>query len=109
MIEPQAIKEQMIDKGPTLNRWIISRTRSSEVDTSRAITGTVFPPADACTTSARRHFTIDLSEAATATSHDLGDLTTLHLGEPTHSRRLRHHPSLRDRAAQVVDAHTNQP
>jgi hypothetical protein len=26
------------------------------------MTGTVFPPADACTTSARRHFTIDLSD-----------------------------------------------
>ena len=28
----------------SLNRWIISRTRSSEVWTSRAMAGTVFPP-----------------------------------------------------------------
>ncbi len=45
----------------SLNRWIISLTRSSEVATSLAITPTVFPPAEACTTTARRHFTIDLS------------------------------------------------
>ena len=43
----------------SLNRWIISLTRSSEVVTSPAITGTVLPLADACTTTARRHFTTD--------------------------------------------------
>jgi hypothetical protein len=38
----------------SLKRWIISRTRSGEVCTNRAITSTVFPPAEASTTIARR-------------------------------------------------------
>lgn len=38
----------------SLNRWIICRTRSGLVCTSRAITSTVFPPAEANTTIARR-------------------------------------------------------
>jgi hypothetical protein len=37
-----------------LNRWITSRTVSSSAATSRAITGTVFPLAEANTTIARR-------------------------------------------------------
>lgn len=45
----------------SLNRWIISRTRSGLVATNRAITATSLPPADASTTIARRHFTIDFS------------------------------------------------
>ena len=46
----------------SLNRRIISRTRSGDVAASRAITGTVLPPADASTTSARRQRTTDPSE-----------------------------------------------
>src|SRR5579862_514130 len=45
----------------SLNRWIISRTRSGEVWTIRAITATSLPPAAASTTRARRHFTTELS------------------------------------------------
>ena len=45
----------------SLNRWIISRTRSGEVCTSRAIASTL-PPAEASTTIDRRHFTTDLSD-----------------------------------------------
>ncbi len=41
----------------SLKRWIISRTRSGEVCTSRAITSTVLPPAEARTTMARRYRT----------------------------------------------------
>ena len=46
----------------SLNRWIISRTRSGDVATNRAITGAVFPPADANTTNARRHRTTEFSD-----------------------------------------------
>ena len=45
----------------SLRRWIISRTRSGEVCTSRAIASTLLPPAEASTTMERRHLTIDLS------------------------------------------------
>jgi len=38
-----------------LNRWITSRTVSSSAATSRAITGTVLPLAEASTTIARRY------------------------------------------------------
>jgi hypothetical protein len=39
----------------SLNRAITSRTVSSSAATSRAITGTLLPPAEASTTSARRY------------------------------------------------------
>ena len=45
----------------SLNRWIISLTRSGEVCTNVAMTATSFPPAEARTTSARRHLTTELS------------------------------------------------
>src|SRR5579884_3567347 len=45
----------------SLKRWIISRTRSGEVWTSRAITSTLLPPAEASTTVARRQRTWLLS------------------------------------------------
>jgi len=45
----------------SLKRWIISRTRSGEVWTNRALASTLLPPADARTTIERRHFTMDLS------------------------------------------------
>jgi hypothetical protein len=38
----------------SLNRWITCRTESSSAETRRAITGTLFPPAEANTTIARR-------------------------------------------------------
>jgi hypothetical protein len=38
----------------SLNRWITWRTESSSAWTNRAIAGTVFPPAEASTTIARR-------------------------------------------------------
>lgn len=46
----------------SLNRWIISRTQSSEVCTRFAIAGTVLPDEEATTTIAQRHRTIDFSE-----------------------------------------------
>ena len=46
----------------SLNRWIISRTRSCDVAADRAIAGTVLPPADANTTNARRQRTTDPPE-----------------------------------------------
>ncbi len=41
----------------SLNRWMTCRTVSSSACTSRAIAGTVFPPAEASTTMARRNRT----------------------------------------------------
>jgi hypothetical protein len=46
----------------SLKRWIISRTRSGEVCTSRAIVATSLPPAEASTTIARRQRTTDRSD-----------------------------------------------
>ena len=45
----------------SLKEWIISLTRSGLVWTSRAIAATSLPPAEASTTRARRHLTMDLS------------------------------------------------
>lgn len=43
----------------SLNRWITCRTESSSACTSRAMTGTLFPPAEASTTIARRSRTAE--------------------------------------------------
>jgi hypothetical protein len=84
-----------------LNRWIIARTRSGQVCTSRAITATSLPPAEADTI-ARRHFTIERSDFRYAVG--LLQLPTLHVVETPPMKQTRHRESWTHPPTTVVRA-----
>src|SRR3954471_20082936 len=74
----------------SLNRWMTWRIVSSSACTSRAIDGTVFPPAHASTTPARRN---RIGEPDTPAG-DTQQLLTLLITQPPHAYRICHHHSL---------------
>src|SRR5205823_203221 len=77
----------------SLNRWMTCRTESSSACTSRAMTATLFPPAEAST---HDHRPAQPHLRAGPSPGDPQQPLTFLVRQPPHTHRFCHHASLND-------------